>query len=349
MKVKKITIGLFFLALALSGCVVDNSTHPPTLNVTGACSSGAVTPEFQGMWVSWQGISILAASTVFLVAGFAYVLGHVLSHKKLLLWSKEQMQEAILAMAITLFIVGFVSFLCTLDLKSLGVSTDCTGPTCNVLNVASGYLTSLYTTIMKGYLVVAGINAVMSSWATLTIGKAPGGVGVIITPLAVLGDIASSLVMAMIVLMTSAIITLVQIVVLKMSESIFVILFPIGVILRSFGVTRGFGGGLIAIAIGFFFFYPLLVVLFYGAVVGDNTIGNNYTGLSDSFKNGGLSPTNSNWFGGILGPLVGFIGQTIVGAIFMPLVMFMILVSFVKGLSYALGEEVDVSNLTRLI
>jgi len=348
MKVKKITIGLFFLALALSGCVVDNSTHPPTLNVTGACSSGAVTPEFQGMWVSWQGISILAASTVFLVAGFAYVLGHVLSHKKIILWSKEQMQEAILAMAITLFIVGFVSFLCTLDLKSLGVSTDCTGPTCNVLNVASGYLTRLYTAIMRGYLVVGGINAVMSSWATLTIGKAPGGVGVIITPLAVLGDIASSLVMAMIVLMTSAIITLVQIVVLKMSESIFVILFPIGVILRSFGVTRGFGGGLIAIAIGFFFFYPLLVVLFYGAVVGD--IETNYGSMSDSFRNGGLSPSSPNWFGGnILGFFVGFIGQTIVGAIFMPLVMFMILVSFVKGLSYALGEEVDVSNLTRLI
>jgi hypothetical protein len=200
---------------------------------------------------------------------------------------------------------------------------------------------------MKGYLVVGGMNAVMSSWATLTIGKAPGGVGVIITPLAVLGDIASSLVMAMIVLMTSAIITLVQIVVLKMSESIFVILFPIGVILRSFGVTRGFGGGLIAIAIGFFFFYPLLVVLFYGAVVGD--IETNYGSMSDSFRNGGLSPSSSGWFGGLLSPLVGFIGQTIVGAIFMPLVMFMILVSFVKGLSYALGEEVDVSNLTRLI
>lgn len=342
---KKIMVGLLFLSLMLGGCVVSGGQ----MTVKPACSSGAVSPEFEQYWLDWQGLSFLAASTVFLVAAFVYALGHVLVHRKVILWAREQMEEALLAMAITIFVIGFVSFLCTLDLNSLGIDTGCTGDSCNMVNVAFGYLNSLYNLIMQGYVTVAGLNAVMSSVATTSIGKAPGGVGVIISPLAVFKDISSSLTTAMIVLMTSAIIVLTQMVLLKMTESLFVILFPIGVLLRSFGATRGFGGGLIAIAIGFFVFYPLLAVLFYGAVLGD--IQTTYEGMSDSFKEGGLSPTNPSWFSG--NPLseffVGFIGKTIVGAIFMPLVMFMILVSFVKGLSYALGEEVDVSNLTRLI
>ncbi|MEM3555920.1 MAG: hypothetical protein QXF56_04350 [Candidatus Micrarchaeia archaeon] len=342
---KKYIIGLLLLSLMWFGCTATGGT----LTVKPACSSGAVSSEFETYWGNWQSLSILAASTVFLVAAFVYTLGHVLVHRKVTLWAKEQMEEAILAMAITIFVIGFVSFLCSLDLNTLGIDTGCTGDNCNMINVAFGYLSDFYSTIMTGYVTVAGLNAVMSSVATMTIGKAPGGVGVMISPLAVFSDISSSLTMAMIVLMTSAIMVLTQMVLLKMMESLFVILFPIGVLLRSFGATRGFGGGLIALAIGFFFFYPLLAVLFYGAVLGDVQM--SYEGMSDSFKESGLSPTDPSWFTG--NPLseffVGFIGKTIVGAIFMPLVMFMILISFVKGLSYALGEEVDVSNLTRLI
>jgi hypothetical protein len=316
--------------------------------VQPVCSGGAATSDFENTWINWQGISILAASTVFIVAILAYTLGLALAHNKILAWAKEQMQEAILAMAITLFVVGFVSFLCTLDLQSLGLGPGCGGATYNIIEAADCSLNKMYTTIIQGYLLVIGMNAVMSSWATMTLGKAPGGIGIIITPLAVLGDIASSLMLGTIVLLTSAILILTQIVILKMAESLFVILFPIGLILRSFGVTRGFGGGLMAIALGFFLFYPLLIVLFYGSVVGD--VQNDYSGLNESFHTKGLTASSADWFGGpLLGFFVGFIGKTLMGAIFAPLVMFMILVSFVKGLSMALGEEVDVSNLTRLI
>lgn len=333
---------LLLLSVILGGCVSSGGT----LTVAPACSSGAVSPQFETYWLNWQGLSFLAASTVFLIAAFVYALGHVLVHRKVIMWAREQMEEALLAMAITVFIIGFVSFLCTFDMQSLGIQSNC-APNCNLVNVGFGYLNDFFTEIMEGFFVVAGLNAVMTSQASMTIGKATHGVGVTVAPLAVFNEISASLTMAMVTLMTSAIFVITQMVLLKMTESIFVILFPIGVLLRSFGATRGFGGGLIAIAIGFFVFYPLLVVLFYGATLGD--IQTTYGELSGAFKEGGLSPATSDWFNPIGIPFVGFVGKVIVGAILMPLVMFMILVSFVKGLSYILGEEVDVSNLTRLI
>jgi hypothetical protein len=347
---KKITACILILAMALAGCVTNNSG---TVSIEPACAkTGGLSASFTNTWLSWQSICILAAFTVFLVSILAFVLGYAIQHQKAIAWAKEQMQEAVLAMIITLFVIGFVSFLCGLDIKSLGLVSSCGGasePSCNMIEAASGYLSEMYKTIMSGYFLVIAMNSVMTSMATVTIGFAPAGVGATFAPFAFLNDIANSLLIAMIALITSAIIVLTQIILLKMTASIFTILFPIGIILRSFGATRGFGGGLIAIALGFFIFYPFLVVLFYGATIGD--IQSDYSNLGDSFKTAGPSPSSSDWFlgGGLLNYLVGFVGKTIMGAIFIPLIMFMILIAFVKGLSTALGEEVDVSNLTRLI
>ena len=343
-----IAMCLLLIALAMSGCTVNSNG---TMSVSPACSqtTSTVTPEFESMWLSWQGIAFLAGSTVFVISILAYTLGYVLAHQKVLRWAKEQMEEAMLSMVIVLFVIGFASFLCSLDLRTLGMETSCSGPSCNFVDVGYSLLMDMFKAITQGFLLVTSMQAVLSSISTMTMGKAPGGFGIIISPYAVAGDIAAGLRDAMIVLMTSAIMTITQMVLIKMTESLFVILFPIGVILRSFGATRGFGGGLIAIAIGFFVFYPLLVVLFYGSVLG--SIQTDYGGMVDSMKANGLDATTPFWYGGniISSFVVGFIGKVIMGAIFMPLLMFMILVAFVKGLSKSLGEEVDVSNLTRLI
>ena len=335
------TILLFVLALALSGCVINNTTNPPQIEAVDACSSGAVTTGFTNFWASWQALCVFAAFTVFLVSILAYSLGYALNHQKAIIWAREQMREAILAMFIALFVIGFVSFLCGLNLDSLGMGSG------NFVDVGFSYLNTMYSRIMEGYLVVIAINSVMSWISTMTIGFAPGSVGPVFAPFAFLGDIANSMVVALIALMTSAIIMLTQMILLKMTASLFSILFPVGIILRSFGITRGFGGGLMAIAIGFFIFYPLLIVIFYGAVAQD--ISNSYNGLTDSFQNAGPSPSSPSWFSGMIDYITGFVGGIVMAAIFIPLVMFMVLIGAIKGLSMALGEEVDVSNLTRLI
>jgi hypothetical protein len=350
---RKLAVCLLALAVALAGCTVTGAGQ---LNITGACQAGAITPGFTTtVWsASWQWIAFLAASTIWIVSILVYVVGYALNHEKAIIWAKEQMQEAVLAMVITMFVVGLVSFLCTIDLRSLGMGGSCAfGNTYNLVDAAFCSLESVYLSIMQGFLLVLGINSALGAASTITMGFAPGGVGAVFSPFAFMGDIANSLLLATIALMTAAVLTLTQMVLVKMTAAIFVILFPIGVILRSFGATRGFGGGLIAIALGFFIMYPLLVILFYGMIGGNigiaDDLRSDYSNLGDSFQSAGPSPTDPNWFGGMLGPFIGFIGKAIMGAIFVPLLMFMVLIAFVKGLSTALGEEVDVSNLTRLI
>jgi len=361
-RLRKALLCAVLLALLLSGCVINDTTNPPTYQISPACNSttSEVTPAFQNIWTSWQAIAFLAGVIVFLVSILAYTLGYALMHHKIIMWAKEQMQEAFLSMVIVFVVIGFVSFLCSLDLRALGMETSCVctqysgdppqciATSCNFVDAGYSMLMSLYQNTMAGFVTTTFMQTLLSQASSIMIGKSPGGFGIMVRPFGMLGDIASALSTAMIVLMTSAILTLTQMILLKMTESLFVILFPIGIIMRSFGATRGFGGGLIAIAIGFFLFYPLLVVLFYGSLVG--SIQTDYGSLTTSLQGKSLDASTSNWFGGdLLSPLVGFVGKTVLGAILIPILMFMILVAFVKGLSTALGEEVDVSNLTRLI
>ncbi|NYZ78992.1 hypothetical protein H0N99_02490 [Candidatus Micrarchaeota archaeon] len=349
---KKITACLLLVAIALAGCTYTTTSSGTELSVVPACSGTTVNPAFvNSIWASWQGVSLLAASTVFIVSILIYTLGYALDHQKAIMWAKNQMAEAIIAIVMVIVVLVLISSLCDLDMKSLGLVSSCGGAgesSCNMSDVAFGYLSTMYTTIMQGYLLVIAMNSILTAAASMTLGFAPGGVGIIIAPLAGLAQVADGLLLASIALLTGAIFTLTQMVLLKMTASLFVILFPIGVVLRCFGATRGFGGGLMAIGIGFFVFYPLIAVLFYGALV-DN-IQHNYSDFSTSFQTAGTSPANTSWFNpDILGFIASFIGTVIMGAIFIPLIMFMILIAFIKGLSMALGEEVDVSNLTRLI
>ncbi|MCX6776862.1 MAG: hypothetical protein NTY73_02760 [Candidatus Micrarchaeota archaeon] len=113
---RKALLCMVLLALLLSGCVVNSDG---TMAVSPACSSGTVSSGFQTMWESWQGIAFLAGSTVFIISILAYTLGYALMHRKVIMWAKEQMQEACLSMVIVLFVIGLVSFLCSLDLRTL--------------------------------------------------------------------------------------------------------------------------------------------------------------------------------------------------------------------------------------
>ena len=55
------------------------------------------------------------------------------------------------------------------------------------------------------------------------------------------------------------------------------------------------------------------------------------------------------WLLNIILSFINSIAMAMVGAVVIPLIMFMVLVAFIKGLSKVIGERVDVSNLTRLI
>jgi hypothetical protein len=154
-------------------------------------------------------------------------------------------------------------------------------------------------------------------------------------------------------------------------------MFPFGIFFRAFEPTRAFGGTLMGLAIALFLFYPMLLVfndfMIYGAIT-DVTQEMNNSGMlagananlsqitslthgTDSITSANTAvlmtkvgtgnvasgiTTETTW---LLKPLMLYF----IAAIILPVINFTILVEIARGLTKTLGEEVDVTNLTRLI
>ncbi|MEM3369411.1 MAG: hypothetical protein QXE90_00965 [Candidatus Micrarchaeia archaeon] len=146
------------------------------------------------------------------------------------------------------------------------------------------------------------------------------------------------------------------------------LLLPVGVVLRCFSPTRDLGGAFIALALGLWFFYPILFSFSYMIINSPQPV----------------SPPQLDWESSItvtilaLGPLTivpllgggafllvlsgslntavdmfnsGYIevGKTLLPVFLLPAINWIILVAIVRELSRAFGQEVDISGLARMI
>jgi len=156
-------------------------------------------------------------------------------------------------------------------------------------------------------------------------------------------------------------------------------LFPMGIFFRCFEPTRSFGGTLLGLSIALFLFYPIIMVfndsLLYGAIEDLQTTtvkglvladSNIQSGNATNAQNAGslatgtvTAPTPSGgtaWYedawqfasGGLLSLLKPVLIY-FVAAVALPLINFIVLVEIARGATAFLGDELDVSNLTRMI
>ena len=334
-----IALGLVLAALAMSGCtgavdVCDNSAAD--FLATGEGS-------FVSIWDTWQSVVVTAVLIIFLISAFVYMLAGVASHRGLRVWAQSQMYEGFATLVIAMFIVGLVSWMCGFDASYVGAACPASGD-CSVFTVAENYLLKFNGQISDGWWYIVGINMVLAALANFTYHMGAPGLGVTMTFGQGLSQVSSSMSSALIAVTVAQVLTLAQIQVLRIAQIMFGYLLPVGVILRAFGFTRGFGGALIAIAVGFYIIYPAALVLVYGLLL--NEVSGQIEGMGptgddvDSWQSEG---------GGTFGKVCGFVGTLCVGAAVVPFLVFIIVVAFTKSLSSQLGEEVDVSNLTKMI
>ncbi|MEM0200865.1 MAG: hypothetical protein QXD23_00470 [Candidatus Micrarchaeaceae archaeon] len=159
----------------------------------------------------------------------------------------------------------------------------------------------------------------------------------------------------------------VELLLLSSSPLLFAIFIAIGLIARSFEITRTFGNGMIAFAIGLGFIFPIIVSLNYGFM--DYGIQNALNLGFGQFTNGvtpALLPTSNPiviFASAAMGFALGsgsplgqaatllpeyffvYLGLIVVGIMIIPLLTFTIVTSFVSDFSGALGEKFDFSNL----
>jgi hypothetical protein len=268
------------------------------------------------------------------------------------------------------------------------VNSNLGGPTKNVYDVAEGYLEDVRDRLVVAIGLTYTMNVFVDFVQSPTYEATPTGIGITTQTLAGLSPILHTL-STLLTALTVALITVVsQIAILQYAKVAMLGYFlPFGVFFRCFEPTRMFGGALIGLSIGLFLFYPFLLA-FDDLIIHDSLVetqdasvasvqtfsdqNGNAVGtpiavanlMGETIKNmfkagftfnqdrGGVAGIIETIFTPILGPiavLIGFSFQLLIATVVLGVLNFVILITAIRGLSRLLGEEVDVTNITRMI
>ncbi|MFA6035864.1 MAG: hypothetical protein WC759_02805 [Candidatus Micrarchaeia archaeon] len=389
---------LLALMLVLAGCIGAPAGGPsgscPVAQCPAFTHQPAVPPNqcacVPDTWLGdWYSISLIAIFTLIFAIGLLYMVaeGFDLQHLKLSL--REEFVQSIVTI---LLIFGLAAFIWSAEnfilpqLASTAKIDPVVSPinsfNCpaawdtNPLTGATAFHTfafaQCYTETIKSTL--ASFTATIESLA-ISVGKASsvttycqvlgGTLGFAITSLRYVGSTQGTLGLAMTALTTAQITMHAEALLLSLSQQFLVFLLPLGVLLRSIRPTRQAGGALIAIAVGFYFIYPLTVLVDY-TMVKDNAFGTGAYSASSikippEITCNALGECNGD--AQYLAALVGTTGThaaakaqfiepmafwTIIVSILLPVMNLLITLTFIRWFSSAIGSEIEVSQLARV-
>lgn len=347
------------------------------VDVVNACAE-------PGQWLAgWQGLALIALVISYLIVSLYYMIGKMISSPVVEAKAKNEFYQTFMTTIMAAFLVGMVPVLCAFNLNDVGIGMDG-----NLFDVAEFYVTWV---VHKSMLVLSQVinwNHIVSIASSLGMGQTVYGVSITNSPLSGLGALSNVVNIIMSSTMIAVLAAFAQLVVLKfIYAGMFNILLPVGIICRSFSFTREFGGALIAIAVGFFLFYPLLLNVDYfimgqptempedaaslsGAMDAEELAGDLVTiGLAVVAEVGlsfGPAAVASAVSGMVLHLALAIVivnrvvevyielvtsgvATIFYSAFLLPALNGIVLVSTVRDLSRLLGVETDISTLTRMI
>lgn len=336
-------------------------------------------------WLAgWQGLALIALVISYLIVSLYYMIGKMISSPVVEAKAKNEFYQTFMTTIMAAFLVGMVPVLCAFNLRDVGIRMDG-----NLFYVAEFYVTWV---VHKAMLVLSQVidwNHIVSIASSLGMGRTVYGVSITNSPLSGFSALTNVVNILMSSTMIAVLVAFAQLVVLKfIYAGMFNILLPVGIICRSFSFTREFGGALIAIAVGFFLFYPLLLNVDYFIIGQPTEMPEDAADMSGAINVMDLSIDMLTSIGvKMLGELAGSIGPAaVVGAVagmvtdimvviivvnrvieiyielvtsgvaaifisafLLPALNGIVLVSTVRDLSRLLGTETDISTLTRMI
>lgn len=323
-------------------------------------------------WQSATGAALLAS--VFLIS-ILYMINRFFQNAEGTSWVKIELYEVFVTAIIIIALASVTTLACEVRVSWL-VPAPSVPPNYNIYQGAVFYLDQFSEKIMY---ITTGLYA-FYSWmdpiTTMTLTGKPLGIGTQIQPTSgIAATIKPGLTNAFNMLLIGYITNKAQMFLVDFFSFGFLKYYlPLGILMRSFAPTRRIGGTIIALALGFLFVYPFLIIIEgeFGLnalnLMSEEFIPNFWTELGnfgvssfvDAFR-GGFTLDVFNLFGLILHSGIGIIAfgllylfssvasYAFLFGLFLPAFNVLILVTTVRYLSKSLGEEIDVTNLTRLI
>ncbi|MBI5224048.1 hypothetical protein HY990_06540 [Candidatus Micrarchaeota archaeon] len=349
--------------------------------------SSIITSTRPAFW-TWVPYSALAIGASVSILTLIYVWASIMRNPNLTAYVKQEIYElfaSVFIMVIVFSLLGAMTYIkvgTILPMEYIPGGIDQAND--NIYHALSVGILAMAEDV-KGWLELNYLmNMYVDQSASVTPYARPMGVGLTVTPLAGFASPIKSVLYNMTSgLAVSYIVTVAQFYVyVFFIEAFLKYYLPIGLFLRCFTPTRRLGGTLIAISVSFLFLFPVLALTTFttlysahGPLVSFRGMLTNYFHDNGNFVDNMSDFFHNNFTGGftdLVSGVFGAIGQavsTVFGGTFLVLMLFPIstmafafIIAFVaptfnvlvftqatRGLSAALGEEVDISSLTRLI
>ena len=332
---------------------------PVAAPATGAVTSAAGLPISSDSWIAFAGVATLA---VLMVAIVVYMLASVLVSNNAKNWARIQIYEALLSM---FMLIAFGTF-------SYAFFLNPQGPYQKINLVPNGANVqlpdcTLATNIFS--LAVCDINLFNGAayglagtilWVPVLVGLIPGasigfypvsGIGISsILPALIPPAVGNIFSMAFHGIMLLMVLNQLQLYLLADSLYFLSFFIVVGLVARTLGFSRSFGGTMIALGLGLGLVYPLLVSITYGFVdyqmlqisglLGSAQFGTFLSGMLDALgtiSSGSISTNLQN--------LIQGLSYIIAGSTFLPFLNFLVLDAFILDFSKAIGERLDFMSL----
>lgn len=315
--------------------------------------------------VAWVPLASIAVLAVITIAAMVYALSGIIGSANARSWSRAQIYEAILSLVL-IIIFGAFSYLffvnpqgafSALKLVPSAPAIDCT-KAASIFELATCDLSMFNTAAFQ----LAGVWFMIS----YMIGILPG-ISIMITPVPTIPELGFSVTLPSVIpivndlLLSSAFIATLTIMLLQQIQLIIIsssilmlsLFLTLGLIARTFGFAKTFGGAMIAFGLGLGLVYPLLVSITYGYVdvqahipcilgstgpwCGAGTYSISAMGNSLFTLLTSQSASHSQF--------IAQIGYLLAGLTFIPFLNFIIVDAFIIDFSRAIGEQMDFMTL----
>ena len=334
----------------------------------------------------WFPIVLLGVLVVISVVAIIYALGPLLGRNDIKIWARAKIYDALVTIVLAIIFLSFSTALYSTDPTSLYSAIGIIPKSCIYPSSISQSPTNLYSiSLCDIYTFNQNVASFSTSvfWMSVLLDFTPSISGSFptgsVTPINARSygtGISYSVSLLPIVLvhqyivpfMTAYFVAVLASQVLQVLLSAAMLIFSVflilGLLARSFGVTKSFGGSMIAFGLGLGFVYPLVVSISYGFLnvvienVGNAAFGiGSLSGLSLFIFNAVPLLISSVFSGSLLNgietlftPVIFYSGFIAAGLLIIPLLNLVIVDAFISDFSRSIGERMDLfSILTRII
>ncbi|MFP3949567.1 MAG: hypothetical protein ACLFUZ_00525 [Candidatus Micrarchaeia archaeon] len=326
----------------------------------------------------WQALAVVAMAASAALLGLLYAINRFFGNEAGEAAVKIELFELFTTVFIVVVVFALLNSVCGYDASSLVIAPSGFEQGINIFDGAAQVLDEFSTKLVIIASLLHTIYIPLDFTTSTTLSQHPLGMGTAFQPTGGFGAIMKPpLVQSFQMVAVAFIIIRAQLLVLDFVTFAFLKYYlPIGIILRSFTPTRRIGGTIIGLTLGMVIVYPLLIILngfmldgldildtsnlpqYFGALLSAafEPLRNSTDALSlyeplSILRFGKLVVTG--FFGGIVSIYYGLLMRTAAVAflvgLFFPAFNTLLLVTTIRYLTKTLGEEIDITNLTRLI